>query len=159
LEKNMSAERKSPVVPVPAVLAVVARRGRVLLVRRANPPDQGRWGFPGGRIEPGETLAAAALRELAEETGVVAESGAVLGAFDSVHDGADGRLAHHYVLVAVGCRWVSGDGAAADDALDTGWFTPEEIAALDEAASRDVGRLAALALVSTGAPPAAGGAG
>lgn len=158
----MGAERKSPGLPVAAVLAVVARDDRVLLVRRANPPDQGRWGFPGGRIEPGETLAAAALRELAEETGVLAESGTVLTAFDSLHDGADGRLAYHYVLIAVFCRWLSGEGEAADDALDTAWFTLEEIAALEEAASGEVDRLAALALARAGAseaPAAAGGAG
>lgn len=158
----MGAERKSSSLPVAAVLAVVARDDRVLLVRRANPPDQGRWGFPGGRIEPGETLAAAALRELAEETGVLAEGGEVLTAFDSLHDGADGRLAYHYVLIAVLCRWLSGEGAAADDAVDTAWCTLEEVAALDEAASGKVDRLAALALARAGAgaaPAAAGGAG
>ncbi|MGV6850187.1 MAG: NUDIX domain-containing protein, partial [Marinibacterium sp.] len=53
-------------------LAVVLRDGHVLLARRANPPDAGLWGFPGGHVEPGETGLAAAVRELAEETGVIA---------------------------------------------------------------------------------------
>ena len=142
----MEGTGKIVVAPVPAVLAVVVRGGRVLLVRRANPPDQGRWGFPGGRIEAGETLAEAALRELAEETGIRAEAGPVLTALDSVHRRADGGLAHHYVLVAVACRWLSGEGEAADDALETAWFAPAEIDALGETASRDVARVARLAL-------------
>ena len=49
--------------PVVAVLAVVVQAGRILLVRRANPPDAGLWGFPGGKVEFGETIADAALRE------------------------------------------------------------------------------------------------
>src|SRR5690554_2944487 len=70
--------------PVPGVLAVVARNGQVLLVRRAKPPDRGMWGFPGGRIEPGETAAEAAVRELREETGVDASAGRVLTAIDVI---------------------------------------------------------------------------
>jgi ADP-ribose pyrophosphatase YjhB (NUDIX family) len=149
----MDTPEKSRVAPVPAVLAVVMRAERVLLVRRANPPDRGRWGFPGGRIEPGEALAAAAIRELAEETGVIAESGPVLTALDSIHaaesPGRSGGLTHHYVLVAVLCRWVGGEGAAADDALETGWFSPAEIGTLAaDAVSADVARVAALALAA-----------
>jgi len=147
----MDTPENPRIVPVPAVLAVVARGERVLLVRRANPPDRGRWGFPGGRIEPGETLSAAALRELAEETGVVAEAGPVLTALDSIHPASSGGLAHHYVLVAVLCRWAAGEGAAADDALETGWFSLAEIGTLAvDAVSADVARLAALALVAPG---------
>jgi ADP-ribose pyrophosphatase YjhB (NUDIX family) len=145
----MDTSEKPPVVPVPAVLAVVVRGDRVLLVRRANPPDRGRWGFPGGRIEPGEALAAAAMRELAEETGVSAESGPVLTALDSIHAASSGGLAHHYVLVAVLCRWVADEGAAADDALETGWFSAAEIGALAaDTVSADVARVAALALAA-----------
>ncbi|WP_244627084.1 NUDIX domain-containing protein [Microvirga tunisiensis] len=48
--------------PIPAVIAVVIRNGWTLLVRRANPPDAGLWGFPGGKIEFGETVKDAADR-------------------------------------------------------------------------------------------------
>lgn len=138
--------------PVAAVLAAVVRDGRVLLVRRANPPDRGRWGLPGGRIEPGESLAAAALRELREETGVEAEAGPVLTALDSIHRHAAGGLAHHYVLVAVLCRWRAGEGRAADDALETGWYAPAEIAGLGDRASANVARVAGLALAAAAGP-------
>ncbi len=60
--------------PVPAVIAVVVHDGQALLVRRANPPDAGLWGFPGGKIEFGETVKAAATRELLEETGIHGEA-------------------------------------------------------------------------------------
>ena len=133
-------------MPIPAVLSVVVRDGRLLLVRRANPPDRGRWVFPGGRIEAGEEVVAAALRELHEETGVIADGGTVLTVLDSIHRDETGVLTHHFVLVAVLCRWVSGEGRAADDALEAAWLAPEEIAALHEKASRNAAWLADLAV-------------
>lgn len=69
--------------PIPATIAVVFRGSDVLLVRRANPPDVGRWGFPGGKIERGETIMRAAERELFEETSVVGKARHVLTAVDA----------------------------------------------------------------------------
>lgn len=129
--------------PIAAALAVVVRGGRLLLVRRGHRPDAGKWGFPGGKIEPGETVMAAARRELAEETGVAAEPVEVLTALDVIRRDDSGLL-HHYVLVAVLCRWSGGDGTAADDAEETGWFDLGAIRALERSA--DVERVAALAL-------------
>ena len=111
--------------PQPAVLAVLLRGDEVLLVRRRNPPNKGAWGYPGGRIEPGEPLAVAALRELKEETGVEAEFLQVLTALDSIADEAGGEeadAAWHYVLVVCLCRWTAGEPLAADDALEAAWF-------------------------------------
>lgn len=133
--------------PVVAVIAVVPRNGRVLLVRRRNRPDAGRWGFPGGKIEPGETVFAAAVRELAEETGITADPLEVLDALDVIDRAPDGALIHHYVLIAVLCRWRAGEGAAADDAEEAAWLTLKDIeAAGPRGTSPDVDRIAALAL-------------
>ncbi|MCA3261006.1 MAG: NUDIX hydrolase [Telmatospirillum sp.] len=132
-------------IPRPAAIAVLEHAGRFLLVRRANPPDPGRWGFPGGKIEWGETAAQAAVRELAEETGILAQA---LGAFDCVDvlkpDGP-GSPGHHYVLVAVACRYVSGTAVAADDAAAARWVTLEEIEAKSMDFLDQVARLASRA--------------
>ncbi len=147
---NSEVETRPGTTPVPAVLAVVVRDGRVLLVRRANNPDKGLWGYPGGRIEPGETWAQAAIRELREETGVRAEAVGVLTALDVIDRADDGALRHHFVLIAVDCRWQAGEGQAADDALEARWFTLDEVCALGPTASAQVEALARLAIGGRG---------
>jgi 8-oxo-dGTP diphosphatase len=97
---------------------VICFRGNeVLLIRRGTPPRLGEWSIPGGRVEWGETVAGAALRELREETGVEAE---LLGLVDVV-DGlfiADPSAARHYVLVDYAAVWRSGEPVAGDDAAE-----------------------------------------
>ncbi|MGS0892352.1 NUDIX hydrolase [Burkholderia stagnalis] len=132
--------------PVPAVIGIVLRERHVLLVRRANPPDAGCWGFPGGKIEAGETVADAAVREIAEETAVDVEALDVFTALDAFDRDAAGGLRHHYVLVAVLCKWLRGTPAAGDDALDARWFDLGELDRSDDlpmsAGVRDVARRA-----------------
>jgi 8-oxo-dGTP diphosphatase len=132
--------------PVAAVLAVTVRDQRVLLVRRANPPDQGKWGFPGGRVELGETVNAAALRELAEETGVTGEALDVLTVLDVIDRDDAGALRFHYVLIAVWCRWTRGEPVAADDALAAAWFTLAELRQPGLVTSAAAERIAVMAL-------------
>jgi 8-oxo-dGTP diphosphatase len=130
--------------PVVGVLALVPRGDTVLLARRANPPDQGLWGFPGGRLELGESLADCAARELLEETGVVAEFGHALDVFEVIRRDDAGLAAVHFVLVGMAGRYVSGEPRAGDDALDTAWMSAKMIARVP--CSSDTARLAALAL-------------
>lgn len=129
-------------LPIAAALAVVLRGEQMLLVRRSHRPDAGRWGFPGGKIEPGETVIAAALRELVEETGVAAEPVEVLTALDVIR--RDGAALHHYVLIAVLCRWSGGEGGAASDAEEIGWFDLAALRGLEKSA--DVERVAVMAV-------------
>ena len=63
-----------------SVSALVWRDGRLLLVKRS---DNGHWGLPGGFVEPGESVAEAAVREVAEETGYRVELGALVGVYSS----------------------------------------------------------------------------
>lgn len=118
-----------PVFPRLAALAVTIRDDRVLLVRRRNPPDAGLWGFPGGHVELGETVLQAAARELAEETGVTATPRRYIENVDMIRHGSDGRLEHHFLLAAVLCDYLGGEPAAADDALDAGWYSIEYVLA------------------------------
>jgi 8-oxo-dGTP diphosphatase len=124
--------------PVPAVIAVVIREDRALLVRRANPPDAGLWGFPGGKIEFGETVREAAIRELLEETGVQAEAQDILTTLDILGRNPSGATQQHFILIAVRCRWISGEPAAGDDALEAGWFAIAELGGGKIALSADV---------------------
>lgn len=126
-ERPQQARQGDDVRPVPAVIAVVVKGENVLLVQRSKPPDAGCWGFPGGRIEPGETVYEAAVRELEEETGLNAAAERVLTAIDVLDRDAQSVLRHHFVLVAVVCRDPVGTLAAASDALDARWFGLDEI--------------------------------
>ena len=121
--------RRYPDRPIVGVLAVVLRGDRVLVVRRANPPMPGRWGFPGGVLELGETVAQGAMRELAEETGVEAEAGGPLTVIDTIDRDEEGRVRYHYTLVAMIGHWQSGEGVAGDDADEVAWLTRAEIVA------------------------------
>ncbi len=113
--------------PIPAVIAVVVHEGETLLVRRANPPDAGLWGFPGGKIEFGETVRAAATRELLEETGVRAEPQDIITTLDILVPESSGAPHQHYILIAVQCGWISGEPSAGDDALEVRWFPVAEL--------------------------------
>jgi 8-oxo-dGTP diphosphatase len=106
-------------IPVPAVGVVCLRGDQVLMIRRGTPPRQGEWSLPGGRIEAGERMVDAALRELLEETGVTAE---IVGLLDVV-DGVYPEIDRHYVLIDYLARWVAGDPVAGDDA-DEARFMP-----------------------------------
>ena len=122
----------SPRQPKVGALAVVWNRGAVLLVRRANPPQAGQWGFPGGHLEHGESLRQCALRELAEETGVRGRPQAVLPAVELIEESA------HFVLVPVRIAYAGGEPAPRTDALEASWFSPE---ALPTPLCRDVDRV------------------
>tara|TARA_R110002167_G_scaffold64917_9_gene183555 strand:+ start:1923 stop:2351 length:429 start_codon:yes stop_codon:yes gene_type:complete len=126
--------------PVPAVGVVCLRDDTVLLIRRGTPPMQGSWSLPGGRIEPGERAVDAALRELAEETGVVAELTGLIAVVDGIFPDS-GR---HYVLIDYAARWISGEPVAGDDALEARFVPLDQADTLvDWAETRRVIRLAA----------------
>jgi ADP-ribose pyrophosphatase YjhB (NUDIX family) len=122
--------RDYPQHPLPAVLAAVVEDGKLALVQRAKEEEPRRWGLPGGLIELGETPAQAAVRELAEETGLEAQAGPVIDQFDVVVRDDCGRVRTHYVVLVVSCRLVGGTLAAASDAAAAGWFCMQEITGL-----------------------------
>ena len=94
------------------------RDDSVLLVERSKQPRRGLWSLPGGHVEPGETAAAAAVRELAEETGIVAVSEGLLDIHDAIIRDEHGHLQAHYLLAVFYGRWRSGEPVPASDAGD-----------------------------------------
>lgn len=140
--------------PIPAVIAIVLRNDRALLVRRANPPDAGMWGFPGGRIEFGETVKEAAIRELLEETGIHAQAQDVITTVDVLVRNSSDAVEQHYILIAVQCRWMSGEPVAGDDALEARWFPVADLDPSRLAMSAEVDVIARRALASASNPSA-----
>ena len=115
-------------LPVPAVGIVCLRGDAVLLIRRGKPPRLGEWSLPGGRIEAGERAVDAALRELAEETGVTARITALI----DVVDGIFSEVGLHYVLIDYAAEWVSGEPVAGDDALEARFVPLDQVDELIE---------------------------
>ncbi|WP_312804989.1 NUDIX hydrolase [Agrobacterium cavarae] len=134
--------------PQPASSAIIKRGDRLLLVRRINPPSKDMFAFPGGRGEPGETPADTALRELQEETGIVARHPQLFATYDLPSRDSAGQLTSHFLLSVFLVEADEQTAAlAADDAADAGWFTLEEIRRLPapesvvECAERLLGQL------------------
>lgn len=122
--------------PVVGVGAIIVDRGRVLLVKRRNPPLQGRWSLPGGRVELGETLVEAVRREVAEECGLDVEVGALVDVVDRIHHDAAGVVEHHFVLADYVCRSrAPGAAVAGSDAADVCWAGLDELPTLGVAAA------------------------
>jgi 8-oxo-dGTP diphosphatase len=123
--------RYYPTRPFACALAVCRRGERILLARRSMGPGIGRWGFPGGMQELGETVFHCARRELAEETGIDAEPVAALTVLDAIRRDETSRVNVHYALVCVLLDWRGGEGEPIEDAHAVGWFTLEEAQTLD----------------------------
>ncbi len=119
-----------PTCPRVAVGAIVFHRGRVLLVCRRHPPGRGLWAIPGGRVELGESLAAAAEREILEETGLAVRAGDPVEVFEVVERDDRGAVVYHYVIVDLAAEYLHGDIRAGDDALEARWVPAGELARL-----------------------------
>ena len=107
--------------------AVFDGGGRILLHQRS---DNGYWGLPGGALELGETLAAAVVREVAEETGYTVEVIRLVGVYsDPAHTVVqypDGNSVQ-YVSALFACRVASGAPALSDETLALDWFAPDAL--------------------------------
>lgn len=119
-----------PVRPTLAASAAVFKGPRVLLARRAANPGAGLWSLPGGRVEPGETVAEAAAREVMEEVGVEAQIVGLACALDVIIKDPAGALRAHFVVLAHAALWRAGEPQVGAEAAEVGWFHPSEVAGL-----------------------------
>ncbi|MBN1217569.1 MAG: NUDIX hydrolase [Anaerolineae bacterium] len=122
-----------PDAPRVAVGAVVIHEKKVLLVLRGQPPAEGKWAIPGGSVKLGETLQAAAEREMLEETGLRVKAGEVIHAFDAIVRDEAGHIQFHYVILDLQAEALDPVQAPrpGDDALEVGWFDLAELDELD----------------------------
>jgi 8-oxo-dGTP diphosphatase len=114
-------------VPVAAV-ALVDGEGRVLLQRRGRDgAHAGVWEFPGGKVEPGETLEQALVREIREEIGI--ELGPLRAALFASDPETDPALREPFVILLFVCRsWHGEPRSLVGEAI--AWVRIEEMAAL-----------------------------
>jgi len=116
-----------PSHPQLAVSAAIFRNGKVLLVRRARSPAKGFYSLPGGRVEFGETLHAALVREIGEETALeVAIIG--LAGWREVMPAASGG--GHYLIMSFAARWTAGDVMLNEELDEFRWLAPEALGEL-----------------------------
>lgn len=111
--------------PELCVSAVVVDDDRLLLVRRGRGRAQGEWAVPGGRVQPGELLVEAVVRELFDETGIEGVCGNLLGVIELLAD-ADGP--HQVVLAHFVTLMEAVDPVAGDDAAEARWVPLADVA-------------------------------
>lgn len=100
---------------------------RVLLVQRGKAPLAGYWSLPGGAVETGESVKAALVREVLEETSLEVEVGELAEVFERIMPDLAGRTEYHYVLLDYRCQVTGGKLAAGSDSADARWFSPAEL--------------------------------
>lgn len=110
--------------PQLSVGAVVVHDDRILLVRRGRGVASGTWSVPGGRVEHGELLAEATVRELREETGLEGVCGPLLGLVERFIEGEHHVILDHEVTLLD----PSASPTAGDDAAEVAWVSLDEVA-------------------------------
>ena len=108
--------RTYPQLPVCAVSAILFREHKVLLVQRGKPPAYGKWSIPGGVVKLGETLEAAVIREVREETSLLVHPVRLGKVVERIFRDDDSSIQYHYVILDYVCELVEGNPVAASDA-------------------------------------------
>ena len=106
--------------PFPTVDIIIEVEGGIVLIERKNPPHG--WAIPGGFVDYGETVEAAAVREAREETGLDVTLTGLLGVYSDPD-----RDPRHHTISTVFTASAAGQPVADDDAADAGVFTRDTL--------------------------------
>lgn len=109
---------------IEVVGAVIVERGRVFCTQRGSGALAGRWEFPGGKLEPGESPREALVREIREELGCTVDVGAEVVTTDHPYDFAEVSLTTFYCTLADGFPELT-------EHADARWVDPEQLHTLD----------------------------
>jgi ADP-ribose pyrophosphatase YjhB (NUDIX family) len=123
--------REYPAAPLVGVGTIVVEGSRVLLVQRGRPPGLGKWSIPGGLVDVGEPVEAAACREVKEEADLTVRLHGLVGYVDRIVRDPAGRVQYHYVLLDFLATPESGTARAGSDAGAVRWTSLDELVALD----------------------------
>lgn len=116
--------------PKLATAVVIEREGRVLMVRRATEPGLGLWSLPGGYVDRGEVVEAAAAREVLEETGLEVSIQGLVGLFS--------EPGHPVILAAYKGRVVGGEPVPGPEVTALDFFYTDHLPPLAFPRDRDV---------------------
>jgi 8-oxo-dGTP diphosphatase len=122
--------RRHPDRPYLAVSAAVFRNDRVLIVRRARAPAQGLYTLPGGVVEIGESLRAAVVREVREETAIAIDPVALVGEREIIVHDSNGKVERHFVILSFAARWIAGEVVLNDELEEAQWMRPSDVESL-----------------------------
>lgn len=117
--------------------AIIAKQGKVLLVRETKEAVRGQWSHPAGWIDLGEDVLVSVKREVKEETGFEFTPTHILGIYSLVKKELN-DIHHPIKIIFLGNISEDKKSDLADDVSETRWFTMEEIKNMDSKTLRDV---------------------
>lgn len=123
----VSQVEQRPQWPRLGASSAIFRGSAVLLGERGKGALAGMWSLPGGHVEPGEPIAAAARREVREETGIEAEILGLVDLHEVIRRDAAGAASWHYVIAVHYGIWRAGEPVAGDDCRATRFVALDDL--------------------------------
>ncbi|TLY14933.1 MAG: NUDIX domain-containing protein, partial [Thaumarchaeota archaeon] len=123
----MARKREYPSLPMVGAGALIYKGNSVLLVKRNNEPNKGKWALPGGVVKVGEGVEDATVREVKEEMGLEIKLEGLLSVLDDIHYDGKGRVMYHFVLVTYLASPQGGKVKLNSESDEYKWFSPTEV--------------------------------
>ena len=124
-------KRLYPDQPVVGVGAVIAKEGKIALIKRGNEPARGKWTIPGGLVELAEAPEQAVIRETKEEVGLDVENPVLMDVVNNVDLDDEGKVKYHYVIIEYFVHVKAGVAEASSDAVELRWVPFDDVEGYD----------------------------